>query len=294
MKPPPFAYADPETVTEVCDLLVDWGDDAALLAGGQSLVPLLNLRLARPGLVIDLGRVSGLDSITHVGGSAGSGELGRGERESGRGEGAAHVVRSGAGVGVTSLAAAHPASGVVEAIHWIGHPQIRARTTVGGTIAHADSAAELPAVLVALDGSVTLRSSTDERMVAARDWFDGPFSTTRQPTELVVAVDLPVPDGPSWWGEVARRRGDFALVGMFVSRGSDGWRVALSGVGPISVRASGCEAALDGGDLDAACVALDADLDPPEDLHAGSAHRRSIARQLLRQAVAELTPAVAA
>lgn len=274
-------------MTEVCDLLVDWGDDAALLAGGQSLVPLLNLRLARPGLVIDLGRVSGLDSITHVGGSGGAGE-------SGRGEGAAHVVRCGAGVGVTSLAAAHPASGVVEAIHWIGHPQIRARTTVGGTIAHADSAAELPAVLVALDGSVTLRSSTDERMVAARDWFDGPFSTTRRSNELVVAVDLPVPDGPSWWGEVARRRGDFALVGMFVSRGSDGWRVALSGVGPTSVRASGCEAALDGGDLDAACAALDTDLDPPEDLHAGSAHRRSIARQLLRQAVAELTPAVAA
>ncbi len=283
MKPPPFAYADPESVTEVCDLLAEWGDDAALLAGGQSLIPLLNLRLARPGLVIDLGRVSGLETISDVGDSRDSGH-----------DGAARFVRCGAGVGVTALAAAHPATGVVEAIHWIGHPQIRARTTVGGTIAHADSAAELPAVLVALDGSVTLRSSTDERTVGAKDWFDGPFSTVREATELVVAVDLPVPDGPSWWGEIARRRGDFALVGMFVSHGTDGWRVALSGVGPTSVRASGCEAALGGGTIDDACAALDADLDPPEDLHAGSGHRRSIARQLLRQAVSDLTRAVAA
>ncbi len=277
MKPPPFAYCDPETVADVCDLLTEWVDDAALLAGGQSLIPLLNLRLARPGLVIDLGRVAGLDTIEHLATAPNHA-----------------VVRCGAGVGVTALATAHPGAGVAEAIHWIGHPQIRARTTVGGTIAHADSAAELPAVLMALDGSVTLRSATSERTVMAQDWFDGPFSTTREPEEFIVSVDVPVPDGPSWWGEVARRRGDFALVGMFVARDRDTWRVALSGVGPTPVRASGCEGALAGGTLDEACAALDLDLDPPDDLHAGSNHRRSIARQLLRRAMSELTPAVAA
>lgn len=277
MKPPPFAYCDPETVVDVCALLTEWGDDAVLLAGGQSLIPLLNLRLARPGLVIDLGRVAGLDTIEHPAAATS----------------ARSTVRCGAGVGVTALAAAHPGAGVAEAIHWIGHPQIRARTTVGGTIAHADSAAELPAVLVALDGSVTLRSTVSERSVSATDWFDGPFSTTRQPDEFVVSIDVPVPDGPSWWGEVARRRGDFALVGMFAAHDTDRWRVALSGVGPTPVRASGCEEALAGGTLDDACAALDLDLDPPDDLHAGSNHRRSIARQLLRRAMSELAPAVA-
>ena len=109
-----------------------------------------------------------------------------------------------------------------------------------------------------------------------------------------MSVDMPVPDGPSWWGEVARRRGDFALVGMFVARNANSWKIALSGVGPMPVRATGCEAALAGGTLDDACAALDLDLDPPDDLHAGSNHRRSIARQLLRRAMSDLTSAVAA
>lgn len=266
MKPPLFAYADPTSVSEVCDLLGEYGDDATLLAGGQSLVPLLNLRLARPEVIIDLRRVNDLVGAEHRGDD----------------------VRAGAMNRVGTVASVHPNAAVGQAIGWIGHPQIRARTTVGGTIAHADPAAELPAVLVALGGAVELTSASGTRLVDAADWFDGSFSTTRRPEELVTAVVLPVLDGPSTWVELSRRHGDFALVGLFVGRHGDQWRVACSGVGSTPVRAVSCETALAGGDLDAAVAALTGELDPTDDLHASAAHRRAIAVSLLRRAVSSL------
>jgi len=268
MKPAAFAYADPTTIDEAVALLAEHGDDAAVLAGGQSLVPLMNLRLARPSVVIDLRRITELSTLDR--GPAG--------------------VRAGAMAGITTLAEQHPNPGVGEAIQWIGHPQIRARTTVGGTIAHADPAAELPAVLLALDGTVELTSSSGTRSVSAAEWFDGSFSTTRRPDELVVAVNLPTLDGPNTWLELARRRGDFALVGLFLGRHDSAWRVACSGVGSTPVRATRCEAALAGGDLQSATAELMAELAPDDDLHSSAAHRRALAATLLSRAFHQLEP----
>lgn len=263
MKPPPFAYADPATLPEALELLAS-DEDAVVLAGGQSLVPLLNLRLARPSLVVDLRRLPGLDRVEVSGG----------------------VMRIGASVTAASLmpvAAAAGFGGLAEALGWIGHPQIRARTTVGGSIAHADPSAELPTVLAACGGEVLLVSTAGERRVAAAEFFDGPFSTDRRPGELLVEVALPVPEGPSTFVEVARRPGDFAMVGLFLARGGP-VRLGLSGVGSVPVCPPATIEALASGDLEAAAVALAGELRPEGDIHAGAEHRRAMAVALLRRA----------
>lgn len=272
MKPPPFAYADPESVGEVLELLAEHGADAMVLAGGQSLMPELNLRRVRPGLVIDLGRVPELRELDVTDAA----------------------IVAGASVGITTLAEVHPTTAFAEAVGCIAHPQIRDRTTIGGTMAFADPSAEMPAVLVALGGSVALESIDGERRVDAADFFVGPRQTVRRVDELVTSVTLPVLDGPSVWLEVARRPSDLPLVGLFVGAHGDGWRIALCGVGPTPIRAFACEQALAAGTVDDAVDALAAELDPPDGPHASSAHRRSIAVSLLRSAVASLALAVAA
>ncbi len=274
MKPAPFAYADPGSIDEVLELLAEHGDDAVVLAGGQSLVPDLNFRRIRPRLVIDLRRVAGLSGVS-VDGDA---------------------VVAGAGCGVLDLAAAHPASGVAEAVSCIGHPQIRCRSTVGGTVALAEPAAELPAVVLGLDGVVTVRSTTGERELSASEWFVGRRQSARRTDELVTEVRLAVPTGVSGWAEVSRRPNDLPIVGLFAARCADGWRVALAGVAETPVRSTACEAALDAnpGDVDAAVAAMVAELDPPSDVLASAAHRRSIAASLLRRVLElDVTEAVA-
>jgi carbon-monoxide dehydrogenase medium subunit len=173
MKPAPFDYHDPHSAEEVVTVLAARGDDADVLAGGQSLVPLLNLRLARPAVVLDLRRLP-TEAPTIADGT----------------------VQISATVTVTNLLAAAVVGslgeGVVEALRMIGHPQIRNRGTVVGSIAHADPAVELPAVLLALDGVVALRSRSRERRVPAADFFDGPFSTARQADDLLTSAALPV------------------------------------------------------------------------------------------------------
>ena len=249
MKPPPVAYALPATLDEALDLLAT-SDDAAVIAGGQSLVPLLNLRLARPELLVDLAAIPGLDAVTTDGGE---------------------LVVGAATTAATLLA--HPAcfDGLREALAEVGHPQIRSRPTVGGSIAHADPAAELPAGLAGLGGSVEL-ASRDEgtRAVAATDFFDGAFSTTRRPDELLVAVRFPIPTGPSTFVEVARRHGDFALVGVFAAQTDRGLAFGISGVAGVPVRSLG------GAGLD--------DLDPPDDIHASAEHRRALVGTLVARA----------
>lgn len=274
MKPAPFAYADPASVEEVLDLLAEHGAEAVVLAGGQSLVPDLNFRRIRPRLVIDLRRVADMSEVV-VG---------------------AEAVTVGAAAGVLDLAAAHPAAGVGEAVSCIGHPQIRCRSTVGGTVALAEPAAELPAVVVGLDGVVAVRSSGGERLLPAAEWFVGRRATARRASELVTSVRFDVPIGPSRWAEVARRPNDLPIVGLFVAELADGWRVALAGVADTPVRSAACEAALDAdpSDLGAAVAALVAELDPPTDALASSAHRRSIAASLLRQLLAPLVLETAA
>ena len=284
MKPAPFLYLDPPTLDEVLDALAHHGDDAAVIAGGQSLVPLMNLRLARPEVVIDPRRVDGLDAV---------------EIDDGH-------VAIGALVTATQLLddarVAELVPGLVEAVAHIGHSQIRNRTTIGGSVAHADPAAELPAALLGLDGEVELASVRGRRVVAAADFFDGSFGTTRLPDELVTVVRFPTPSGPTAWAEVARRPGDFALVGLFATVTTvDGHvaeaRLALSGVSDRPVRAPAAEATLAGqavGPLPeavlAACAeALRAELSPPDDLHATGPHRAAMAAALARRILPRLT-----
>ncbi len=275
MKPAPFTYLDPPTLDGVLAALAQHGDDAAVISGGQSLVPLMNLRLARPEVVVDPRHVADLRQLTVT---------------------AAEVV-VGALVTATELledpdvAAVLP--GLPEAVACIGHPQIRNRTTIGGSVAHADPAAELPTVLAGVDGEVVLTSTGGERRVAARDFFDGAFSTTRRPDELVTAVRFPVPPGASGWAEIARRPGDFALAGLFASLSVvDGSVVdvalALSGVADRPVRARAAEAALQGRPFDAEAVvaaeaALLAEIVPSDDGHASGRHRAALAATLLRR-----------
>jgi carbon-monoxide dehydrogenase medium subunit len=273
VKPATFTYVDPPTLDEVLAVLDLHRDDAAVLAGGQSLVPLMNMRLARPDVVVDPRRVPGLRSIAVT------------DTE----------VVVGALTTTTDLlehpdvSAAIP--GLAEATGHIGHSQIRNRGTVGGSIAHADPSAELPAVLVALGGHVVLRSTDGERRVPASDLFDGPFSTTRRPHELVTEVHFPRVPGRSGWTETARRPGDFALVGVFAALAlePDGTVVsvhlALAGVADRPVRPQGAIAALVGESFDqralAACAdALRAEIDPADDVHATGAHRLALALTL--------------
>jgi carbon-monoxide dehydrogenase medium subunit len=270
VKPAPFAYHDPDTVEEVLDLLAEHGDDAVVLAGGQSLVPLLNLRLARPSIVIDLRRLPVEPPALDNG-----------------------AVRVGSIVTVTGLLAApvlgELGAGCAEALRAIGHPQIRNRGTVGGSLAHADPAAELPAVLLGLNGSVTLRSRSEQREVAATELFDGAFSTTRRPDELLTSVTLPILDGPSTTLEVARRPGDFALAGVFVAHHGHEARIAAFGVGDRPVRlAAAEEAAAAGAEPGEAAELARQAIAPRDDVHASGAYRRHVAGTLVARAIERL------
>jgi carbon-monoxide dehydrogenase medium subunit len=282
VKPAPFTYLDPPSLDEVLAALAEHGDDAAVIAGGQSLLPLMNLRLARPEVVVDPRRVPGLRDIT--------------------------VTSSAVVVGAMATATEvleHPdvtqaLPGLTEAISCIGHSQIRNRTTIGGSVAHADPSSELPAVLAGLDGEIVLRSATGERRLAAAAFFDGSFSTTRRADELVTEVRFPIPAGRTAWDEVARRPGDFALAGLFAALAvEDGLvrqvRLAFSGLADRPVRASGAEAALldrplDADALDACTEALLAELTPTDDGHASGRHRAALAATLVRRVLSRLAP----
>ena len=282
MKPAPFTYLDPPDVDGVLAALAEHGDDAAVISGGQSLLPLMNLRLARPEVVVDPRRVPGLRSI----------EVDQG------------AVVVGAMVTASALLAdprvAQTLPGLAQAVACIGHVQIRNRTTIGGSVAHADPSAELPAVLAGCDGEIVLRSVEGERSVAAADFFDGSFSTTRRPDELVVAVRFPVPPGRTGWDEVARRPGDFALAGLFAAVAVEQGvvrhaRLSFSGLGDRPFRAVGAEQLLLGRPLDAAAVdecveAVRAEASPADDVHATAAHRSALAAALVGRLLPGLQP----
>jgi carbon-monoxide dehydrogenase medium subunit len=262
VKPAPFDYAAPTTLEEALDILAEHGEDTSVLAGGQSLVALLNLRVARPALVLDVNRIPALDAIDVSGGR----------------------VRLGA---LTRLAALERTASLPrvlhEAIAHVGHPQIRNRTTIGGNLAHADPASELPAVVLALDGEIVLTARGGERTVPAVEFFVGPFATARRPDELVTEVRMSAADGT--FVEFARRVGDFALVGACVADG----RIALCGASPAPMRAPRAEAALAAGAIAAEVgVAASEEVDPWDDAFATAAYRRDLARTLVRRAVEAL------
>lgn len=280
MKPPPFEYKRPADVEDAVDILAEAGDEASILAGGQSLIPLLNLRLARPRVVVDINRLPGLDRVEVVDGELRVGTLAR----------AARIEADG------NVRARLPV--LAQAVHLIAHPQIRARTTVGGNIAHADPSSELPAVLLALGGSVVLASVKGERVVCAAEFFRDVFTTAKESTELVAQVRWPFRSDMRWgFAEVARRHGDYAMaaacVGVAVEDGSiAGATVTLAGCGPTPVRVEGAEKAMlglrGGDDLTSVAEAVATAIDPPHDVHATATYRRSLAGTLVKRLTGRL------
>ena len=283
MKPAPFAYHRPGSLAEAFDLLDRYGSDGRILAGGQSLVPVLNMRLATPTALIDINRLPGLDGI------------GLGPEGLVIGALCRHAAVEG-----SALVARH-APLLAQAMPHVGHLAIRSRGTVGGSIALADPAAELPACLVALDATVRATRRGGARDIPAARFFRGIYTTALERGEVVTAAVIP-PIAPGWrsrFDELVRRAGDYALVGLAAhGHVADGalaeLRLVFTGVGPTPMRAAGAEAALAGRRPDpqalaAAGRALDADLDPPGDVHASAALRRHLARVLLARVLTRMT-----
>jgi carbon-monoxide dehydrogenase medium subunit len=283
MKPAPFEYVAPASVEEALDLLARHGDAAKILAGGQSLVPMLNMRLVRPSLLIGLRRLRTLDHVAVENGSIRIGSMTRQRTVE-----QAPVVRATCPV-------------LAEALELVGHPVIRNQGTVGGSVAHADPAAELPAVVVALDGAVTLVSTRGRRTVAAGTFFRSLLTTTAEPDELIAEVAVRPVGGAglaTGWAveEVSRRHGDFALAGVVAVLAADGdggitdARIALFGVEDRPTRRPQAEAALRGtrgapeAVTEAAALAV-RELVPLDDLHASAALRTRLAGVLVRRAV---------
>lgn len=277
MKPAPFSYHRPGSVAETLDTLARLGEDAKVLAGGQSLVPLMSMRLSSPAHVVDVNHVPGLDEV----------------------EVRTDVVRVGALVRHSALehhAAAYDAAPLLrQALRLVAHPTIRNRGTTVGSLVHGDPAAEVPAVLRLLDGSVTLESVEGLRDVDASVFFVGPMQTQVRPGELAVSAAFRRPPGDSGTAfvEVARRHGDYAVCGVgAVVTGSpsslSGARVALISVAPGPVLVD-LASALDDGVLDptAARAAVDAAIDPVTDIHASADYRRHLAHVLVERAVVE-------
>ncbi|MDQ1435943.1 MAG: aerobic carbon-monoxide dehydrogenase medium subunit [Actinomycetota bacterium] len=271
MKPAPFEYHAPETIDEVCGLLAAHGDEAKVLAGGQSLVPMLALRLTRFEHLVDVNRVAELAGFGRENGTL--------------------VVRACTRQRVmerdAAIAAAVPL--LSQATPLIGHFQIRNRGTVGGSLAHADPASEYPAVAVALGAELELASPGGaRRRLAADDFFVGTWTTAAGPDELLVVAHFPVWPVRSGFAieEVARRHGDFALAGVACAITDGRAGIALFGVGSTPVRAQAAQEAWLAGAA-AAEVAESAvrDLDPPADVHASASTRTRIARHLVERAV---------
>lgn len=279
MKPAPFEYFDPHTVDEAVTLLESHGDEAKVLAGGQSLVPMLALRLARPSAVIDVNRVTGLDGVRQNGTTLSVGAL----------------VRQRA----LERWAAERAPLLTTALHHVGHAPIRTRGTVAGSIVHADPASELPALLLCLDGAVVARSRRGPRTIPAGEFFQGPLMTALAPDELVTETRWTLPPPHAGWGfrEMARRQGDFALVGvaavLMVTRGTVAdARIAIFGAAATPVRAHGAERALTGHAASEAAIAeaarmATAGLETVSDIHAPAAYRASVTRTLTARALTD-------
>lgn len=280
MKPSPFEYDDVRTVEEAVALLAEHGEDAKVLAGGQSLVPLLNFRLARPERLIDINNVGELDYL-----QVGDGSL-----------------RIGALVRHSALERSEEAAAAVpllrEAVRLVGHVQIRNRGTVGGSIAHADPAAELPVAMAALEARFRVRSTRGERVLGADELFVTHLTTSLDADELLTEIEVPLPAPGTGWAfvEFARRHGDFALGGaaalVRLSEGGscEGAAVALLAAASTPVRARGAEEFLRGRRLDdqtvrEAAALAGADVRPTGDIHGSSEYRHGLIEAMIRRAL---------
>ncbi len=282
MKPAPFAYKRARSLDEAIALLGEH-KDARLLAGGQSLIATLNMRLSSPSVLIDINGIGNMSGIARKNGIIEIGALTR----------HAELERSDL--------IAKEAPLIARAVPEIGHPAIRNRGTIGGSIAFADPAAELPACLLALGGELDIAGPNGKRTMKAEDFFKGLFETALGPQDVLTAIRVPAADTQARIGfaEFARRHGDYAIVGLAATARADGSalsdiRLAYFGVGATAVRAHKAEAALTGGALDekrldAAVAALD--LEPSDDVQATAATRKHLAGVLLRRVAKQLMEA---
>ena len=274
MIPAEFDYVAPDTLDEALSALQGGGEDAKLLAGGHSLIPLMKLRLAAPSLLVDLRRVPGLVGIQRENGSVRIGAMTH-----------HHDVAVG-GLGLASLAAST-----------IADQQVRNRGTIGGTLAHGDPASDMPAVLLAAEGTVTVRGSAGTREIAAADLFEDFLTTAVGADEILTEVRLPTMDGYGFgYHKFNRRQEDWAMVAVcaYVKKAGDGTcedvRLGLTHMGSTPLRATAAEQALRGKPLDAQSIAAAAEqaaegTHPPADLNASADYKRHLARVLTRRAL---------
>jgi aerobic carbon-monoxide dehydrogenase medium subunit len=283
MKPAPFEYFAPDTREEALALLAEYAGEAKPLAGGQSLVPSMNFRLAQPSVLVDLNRISDLSGLLVE--SDGGLQIGAMTRQRA-------LERS------QDIAKYAPL--IAEAMPHIAHPQIRNRGTIGGSLAHADPAAELPAVMVALNAEFEAQSAAGKRWIQSSDFFYGLFTTALEPDEMLVSVLIKPPVAKSVgtaFEEFARRHGDYALAGAAAVVGLDTLgaveecRLVLFSIGDMPIISSGAYDTLVGQVPDdeairAAAEAIDADIDPQGDIHATAEYRRHLAKVLSRRVLA--------
>jgi carbon-monoxide dehydrogenase medium subunit len=272
--PARFDYVAPESLDEALSALTGGGEDAKLLAGGHSLIPLMKLRLAAPSLLVDLRRVAGLAGIQRENGTVRLGAMTR------------HVDVANGGLGLASQAAST-----------IADPQVRNRGTIGGTLAHGDPASDMPAVLLAAEGTVTVRGSGGTREIAAADLFEDFLTTAVGDDEILTEVRLPALDGYGYgYHKFNRRMEDWAMVAAcaYVKKAADGScedvRIGLTHMGSTPLRATAAEQALRGKPLDAQSIAAAAEqaaegTQPPADLNASADYKRHLARVLTRRAL---------
>ncbi len=272
MIPVAFDYKRAGSADEAIALLGEHGDDAKLLAGGHSLLPLMKLRLATPGVLVDVGRLSDLSYIRDAGDHIAVGALTR-HRD----------IEISDVLGAEVPILSHVAS-------LVGDPQVRHRGTIGGSIAHGDPASDLPAVVLACGATLVAKGPNGEREIAATDFFQGFLETALAPDELLTEIRFPKLAGAGWsYQKFNRRAQDWAIVGVAAVRnGSTG--VALVNMSSTLVRATGVEEALAGGaSVEDAAQQADAGLDPPADLNASTEYRRHLAKVLVRRALEEAT-----
>ncbi len=272
MIPSAFDYVRADSVEGAIAALAEHGDEAKLLAGGHSLLPLMKLRLAAPSVLVDIGRLTELSYVRDAGDHVAIGGLTR-----------HHDLEASGLLGEQAPILCHAAGQV-------GDPQVRHRGTIGGSIAHGDPASDLPAVLLALRATMVVRGPDGERAVAADDFFAGFLETALEPTELLTEIRVPKVPGAGWsFQKLNRRAQDWAIVGV-AAVSSDSTGIGLVNMGSTPLRASAAESALDGGASipDAAAMAAEG-TEPPVDLNASAEFRGHLARVLVRRALEEAT-----
>ncbi len=280
MKPAPFQYFAPTTLDEALTLLAEHGDAAKVLAGGQSLTPMMNFRLVTPAILIDLNRIGELAYIREHDGGLVIGAMTR-QRQVER-----------------DARVAKHAPLISETMPFVAHPQIRNRGTLGGIFAHADPAAELPAVAIATNAKLKVKNQKRERWIEARDFFTGLFSTVLEPDELLVEIAVPTmpPRTGYAFQEMSRRHGDFALAGVACTLTLDERgvcreaRIVFLGLGPLPIDARNAAKQIVGAPpntdtIGAASEAIDVEIDPSDDIHASAKFRRHLAQVLTRRAL---------